>query len=112
MTAIEKAKRALAELTEQIKVRDIPFDYDEAEDIIYFTLGPSDEAITVPLDEGLYVDIDTESNRLVGIELIRFRKSFCQQYPELERAWESVRQAEREFMESFANLARANIATQ
>ena len=112
MTVIEKARQALAELTEQIKVRDIPFDYDEVEDIIYFTLGPSEEAITVPLAEGLYVDLDTESDRLVGIELVRFRESFCQQYPELGRAWESVRQAEQEFMESFVNLAKVNIMAQ
>jgi hypothetical protein len=53
---------------------------------MYSTLSTSDEAITVPLAEELYVDIDAKTEQVVGIELIRFKERFCQQYPELRRA--------------------------
>jgi len=51
------------------------------------------------------VDIDAETEQVVGIELIRFKGRFCQQYPELRQAWETVQQAERRVLESFSSLA-------
>ena len=110
MTTKEKARQALAELAEQAQLREIPFDYDAAEDVVYFTLGTSDEAVTVPLAEGLYVDIDAETEQVVGIELIRFKERFCQQYPELRQAWETVQQAERKVLESFSSLVQVSLA--
>jgi hypothetical protein len=77
---------------------------------MYSTLSTSDEAITVPLAEELYVDIDAKTEQVVGIELIRFKERFCQQYPELRQAWETVRQAERKVLESFSNLAQVSLA--
>jgi uncharacterized protein YuzE len=110
MTTKEKARQALVELAEQAQLREIPFDYDDVEDVMYFTLGTSDEAVTVPLAEGLYVDIDAETEQVVGIELIRFKERFCQQYPELRQAWETVQRAERKVLESFSSMAQVGLA--
>ena len=75
MTTKEKARQALVELTKQAQLREIPFDYDPAEDVMYFTLSTSGEVVTVPLAEGLYVDIDAETEQVVGIELIRSKSA-------------------------------------
>jgi uncharacterized protein YuzE len=81
--------------------------YDDDEDVIYFTLGQSNEAVTVALADGLFVDLDTATQQIVGIELIQFKRKFCAAYPMLAQAWDAMQRAQRKLVEQFSAVALA-----
>ena len=97
----------LCEIADPQGIPVVNYDYDADEDVIYFTLGRADEAVTVALADGLFVDLSTDTHDIVGIELIRFKQKFCVAYPELAQAWETAQQAQRNLVERFSAVMMA-----
>ena len=107
MSVKEQAKHAFTELVRRIQSQTVTYHYDAAEDVIYFTLGQTEEAVTVALADDLFVDLDTMTQQIVGIELIRFKQKFCAVYPALAQAWDSIQRAQRNLVEQFSTVALA-----
>jgi uncharacterized protein YuzE len=61
------------------------FQYDYDADILYLVYGEPKEAFTIPVDdpiEGVYLRVDIETHKIVGLDILSFRKRFLPQNPD------------------------------
>ena len=69
------------------------FQYDCDADILYLAIGAQGEAFSVPLDtlgEQVYLRIDPDTYKIVGLDIMCFRKSFLANDPDASRAFEPL----------------------
>ena len=61
------------------------FQYDYDADILYLVYGEPKEAFSIPVDdpiEGVYLRVDVETHKIVGLDIMSFRKRFLPQNPD------------------------------
>jgi hypothetical protein len=68
--------------------KDLEFDYDDEEDILYVSIGPRAHgpAITCETEEGHLVRLDPDTHALIGAEIIGYRRNLGDRDIHLE--WE------------------------
>jgi len=50
--------------------------YDRSADVLYLSLGPPREAITIEVEEGILTRIDPETRQVIGFTIIDFALRF------------------------------------
>ena len=75
----------------QREMHDFQYDYDA--DVLYIAYGEPADAFSVPLDvegEDVYLRVELESYRIVGVEILHFRKIFLSNHADLQAAFDSL----------------------
>ena len=73
------------------EMHDIQLDYDA--DILYLTFGAPTESVSVPLNitgEDAYLRVQPETLKIVGVDILHFRKGFLQRKPDAKQAFQSL----------------------
>lgn len=83
-TIAEKIMVANADLRERLEALDLRVSYDEEFDIFLIAIGDPQEAITEEIDgaHGLQFRVDPETLKIVGFEIMGFRKRYLAAHPE------------------------------
>jgi len=64
------------DLLQRLTDEGVTFTYDEDGDSLFLTIGPGVAALTEHIVYGIYVRIEPESLRIVGIDILQFKNRF------------------------------------
>jgi len=81
---------ANADLEERLSRLSFSVSYDEEFDIFVLTIGEPTEAITEEVADGLQLRLDPETLKVVGFEVLSFRRRFLPAHPEFGPHFESL----------------------
>ncbi len=81
---------ANADLEERVGKLDVRISYDEEFDIFLIAFGRSTRAITEEIRDGLYARVDPESLKIVGFEILGFRRHYLKAHPEYRPHFEAL----------------------
>jgi len=79
---------ANTDLDKRVQRLDVTVMYDEEFDIFLLRFGPSQEAITEEVSDGLQLRLDPKTLRIVGLEVLGFQRRFLAEHPEFGRLYE------------------------
>lgn len=75
----------------QHEVHDFQYDYDA--DVLYVAYGDPGEAFSMPLDvegEDVYLRVELDTHRIVGMDFLHFRKVFLKNHEDLGMIYDSL----------------------
>ena len=81
---------ANADFEERVSKLDVRISYDEEFDIYLMAFGRSTRAITEEIHDGLYARIDPKSLKIVGFEILGFRRYYLKAHPEFRPHFEAL----------------------
>ena len=90
---IQRVAKANPAWPERIRRAATDIQFDRAVDILYVAYGEPGEAFSIPTgspDEGVYLRVDLETYRIVGIEAFDFRGAFLPAHPDALEAFEPI----------------------
>lgn len=64
------------DLSQRVLAEGITFAYHQANDVLVVTIGHPSEAITEPLLDNIFYRTDPETLKIVGIEIVEFKRDF------------------------------------
>lgn len=73
------------------EMHDIQYDYDA--DILYVAYGTPGESFSMPLDvdgEDVYLRVEEDTFRIVGMDILHFRQVFIENHSDLQMVFESL----------------------
>lgn len=88
----ERIVMANADLRERLERLDLRVSYDEEFDIFLLAIGDPQEAITEEIDDGhgLQLRLDPETLKIVGFEVMGFRKQYLVAHPEFRTHFQTL----------------------
>ena len=87
---IEKIRAANIDWSDRVRAELHDAQYDHEADILYFSFGQPGDAFSVPVDvegEEVYLRIELETHRLVGVDIMGFRQTFLHNQPDAHDAF-------------------------
>lgn len=78
------------DLEERLRTSDVRVGYDREHDMLLITIGEPQEAITEEVSKGLYVRVDPETEKIVGMTITSFEKGFLGEHPDFRKHFETV----------------------
>jgi len=81
---------ANADFEERVQGLKITVTYDEEFDIFLLALGEPQEAITEEINDGLQLRVDPTSLKIVGFEILGFRRRYLKTHPEFLPHFEAL----------------------
>ena len=86
MAALEREHRewlaeiraANSDLEERLGALGITLDYDDERDILFCRFGPPTEALTESVDDLVYVRVDPDTLKIVGLEILHARTALAE----------------------------------
>jgi uncharacterized protein YuzE len=78
------------DLEERLRTSGIRVGYDREHDMLLITIGEPQEAITEEVSKGLYVRVDPETEKIVGMTITSFEKGFLGEHPDFRRHFDTV----------------------
>ncbi len=78
------------DLEERLRTSDVRVGYDREHDMLLITIGEPQEAITEEVSKGLYVRVDPDTDKIVGMTITSFEKGFLREHPDFRKHFETV----------------------
>ena len=91
-SVMERIRKANHSWVSSIQHEMHDFQYDHDADILYIAYGEPTDAFSVPLDvegEDVYLRIEHDTYRIVGVDFLHFRKIFIANHAEIQAAFDS-----------------------
>ena len=88
--ALDDIMAANADFDERAAALAVSVTYDEEFDIFLLTLGDPQEAITEEVRDGLQMRLDPPSLKIVGFEILGFRRRYLNAHPDFRRHFEAL----------------------
>ncbi len=87
---LEDIFAANADLEQRLMSLSVNVGYDDEFDIFLLTIGEPQPAFTEPIRDGLQLRIDPETLKIVGIEVLGFKRRYLKANPEFRTHFESL----------------------
>jgi len=78
------------DLEERLRTTDVRVGYDREHDMLLITIGEPQEAITEEVSRGLYVRVDPDTEKIVGMTITAFRRGFLSEHQDFKKHFETV----------------------
>ena len=82
--------RANRDLKERMESSQIDIGYDAEFDMLLVTIGSAQEAITEQIDDQVYIRLDPETLKIVGLTVTAFKELFLEKEPEFKKRFAAI----------------------
>jgi uncharacterized protein YuzE len=89
----KKIRAANKDFEDRLRATVLELQYDHDADILYSAFGDPQDAFSFdagPSDEVVYLRIDMETFKLVGMDILHFRKSFLPKHSDWEKSFKTI----------------------
>jgi len=81
---------ANSDLEERLRKSEFKVGYDSEHDMLLVTIGAPQEALTEQVSKRLYVRVDPETDKIVGMTITSFRGGFLREHADFRKHFETV----------------------